>query len=119
MGPGGGCALLYASRNLDKLKPECENFDQQHGIDIVKKALTVPCFTIAQNAGVEGAVIVGKLQDMNDVKMGYNAYNDKLVDMKASGIIDPTKVVRTALIDAASIASLMITTEASIVDLPQ
>jgi chaperonin GroEL len=110
--------LLYASRTLEALKADCENFDQQHGIDIIARALRTPITAICKNAGVEGAVIVGKLLEMNDVEMGYNAYNNEIVNMKEAGIIDPTKVVRTALVDAASIASLMITTEAAIVDVP-
>ena len=114
---GGGCALLYASQVLKNVK--LDSFDQQHGVEIIYKALQAPCKTIAKNAGVEGAVIVGELLKGNDTKMGYDAYNDKMVDMESAGIIDPTKVVRTALVDAASIASLMITTEAAIVDLPQ
>ena len=90
--------------------------DQQQGIDIVLRALQSPCKIIAQNAGEEGSVIVGKLLENMDVNMGFDAYNNKFVNMKEAGIIDPTKVVRTCLIDAASIASLMITTEAAIVD---
>jgi chaperonin GroEL len=114
---GGGCALLYASRALHSIK--MENFDQQHGIEIVIKALEAPCKRIASNAGVEGAVIVERLLALNNPKMGYDAYSDKIVDMEAAGIIDPTKVVRTALVDAASISSLMITTEAAICDAPK
>lgn len=82
------------------------------------KALEVPCKTIARNAGIEGAVIVERLLERNDPNMGYDAYNNKIVNMIEAGIIDPTKVVRTSLVDAASISSLMITTEASVVSLP-
>lgn len=114
---GGGCALLYASKVLRHIK--LENFDQQHGVEIIIKALEAPCKRIATNAGVEGAVIVERLLALNDTKMGYDAYSDKIVDMENAGIIDPTKVVRTALVDAASIASLMITTEAAICDVPK
>jgi len=114
---GGGCALLYAAQSLKDLKGA--NFDQSVGIDIVRKALETPAKTIVNNAGVEGSVIIGKLLELNDLAMGYDAYNDKIVNMTEAGIIDPTKVVRTALIDAASVASLMITTEAAIVDLPE
>ena len=114
---GGGCALLYASRALRKLK--LDNFDQQHGVEIIIKALEAPCKRIAANAGVEGAVIVEKLLALNDTSMGYDAYNDKIVNMEQAGIIDPTKVVRTALVDAASVASLMITSEAAITDIPK
>jgi len=113
---GGGCALLYASQSLKELRAKCTNLDQQQGIDIVLRALQSPCKIIAQNAGEEGSVIVGKLLENMDVNMGFDAYNNKFVNMKEAGIIDPTKVVRTCLIDAASIASLMITTEAAIVD---
>lgn len=113
---GGGTALLYASQTLSQLT--ADNFDQQQGIDIVQRALQVPCKTIASNAGIEGSVIVERLLERNDRTMGYDAYNDQIVNMVDQGIIDPTKVVRTALVDAASISSLMITTEASIVSLP-
>lgn len=113
---GGGCALLYASQALKNHK--IDNFDQKHGFEIVYKALQAPCKKIAENAGVEGAVIVQKLLDLNDSTQGYDAYNDKFVNMESSGIIDPTKVVRTAVVDAASVASLLITTEASVVDAP-
>ena len=114
---GGGCALLYASKALRHIK--LENFDQQHGVEIIIRALEAPTKRIALNAGVEGAVIVERLLALNDTKMGYDAYNDKIVEMELSGIIDPTKVVRTALVDAASIASLMITSEAAICDIPK
>merc|ERR1719231_1067362 len=114
---GGGTALLYATRALANL--EVANFDQKHGVEIMTQALTVPCKTIASNAGAEGAVIVGKLLESTDTNWGYNAQTGEYVDMVAQGIIDPTKVVRTALVDAASVASLMTTTEAMIVDLPK
>lgn len=115
--PGGGSALLYASKRLSDLKGD--NFDQNVGVEIVQRALVVPAKTIAANAGVEGAVIVGKLLDSTDENVGYNAQTDKFVNMIDEGIIDPTKVVRTALVDAASIASLMTTTEAMVADLPK
>ena len=115
--PGGGAALLYASRKLDSLKGE--NFDQKVGISIIQHALKIPVKTIASNAGVEGAVVVGKLMDQKDELIGYNAQTDEYVNMIDAGIIDPTKVVRTALVDAASVASLMTTTEAMICDLPK
>lgn len=114
---GGGSALLYASRVLKNV--EMENFDQQHGIKIVMKALQSPCMRIVDNSGYEGSVVVQKLLEQNDTNMGYNAYTNTYVNMREDGIIDPTKVVRTALVDASSIASLMITTESAIVDLPQ
>jgi len=120
--PGGGTALLYATQALDKI--ELKNQDQRVGVKIVQKALRVPCKTIADNAGLSGEVIVGKLLEISngDVKcvMGCNAATGEYpVDMIKSGIIDPTKVVRTALVDAAGVASLMTTTEAIIVDLPE
>lgn len=95
---GGGCALLYASRAISNLKGD--NFDINSGIDIIRKAITLPCRTIAENAGKEGATIVNKVLEFTDERMGYDAYNDKFVDMIENGIIDPTKVVRTALQDA-------------------
>jgi len=111
---GGGCALLYASQSLKDLKGE--NFDQQVGIDIVRKAVQIPCRTISENAGEEGSIVVGKLLQSTDSNYGYDAYNGKYVDMFKAGIIDPTKVVRTALVDASSVASLMITTETMVVE---
>jgi len=118
---GGGVALLYASSKLSQLKGE--NFDQNVGIGIVQRALTRPCRQIAENAGKEGAVIVARLLDppsgVINTNMGYNAQTDQYVDMFAAGIIDPTKVVRTALIDAASVAGLMITTECLVTDEPE
>jgi chaperonin GroEL len=115
--PGGGTALLYATKSLDKLK--LENSDQSVGVKIIKDALKVPARTIADNAGVEGAVVVGKLLEGSDVEFGYNAQTGVYENMVKAGIIDPTKVVRTALVDAASVASLMTTTEAMIVELPK
>lgn len=115
--PGGGVALLYASQRLGGVK--AHNYDQQVGIDIVKRALQVPAKTIATNAGLEGAVVVGKLlgQYSEATKnFGLNAYTEEFVDMIAAGVIDPTKVVRTALLDAAGVASLMTTTEAMVVE---
>merc|ERR1719392_22177 len=114
---GGGTALLYATRALTDLPTA--NFDQKHGVEIMAQALTVPCKTIASNAGVEGAVVVGKLLESSDTNFGYNAQTGEYCDMVAEGIIDPTKVVRSALVDAASVASLMTTTEAMVVDLPK
>eukprot|EP01027_Heterolobosea_sp_BB2_P020739 GEZU01029623.1.p1 GENE.GEZU01029623.1~~GEZU01029623.1.p1 ORF type:complete len:586 (+),score=269.12 GEZU01029623.1:100-1857(+) len=116
---GGGSALLYASRRLDKLIEEAPNFDQGVGIKIIRDAIRVPIKTIARNAGVEGAVVVETLLQMNDPAMGYNAAEGKYQNMFEAGIIDPTKVVKTALIDAASVSSLMTTTEAMITELPK
>ncbi|MFC3230594.1 chaperonin GroEL [Marinibaculum pumilum] len=115
--PGGGAALLHASRVLDGLKPA--NHDQKAGIDIVRRALQVPVRQIAQNAGVDGAVVAGKLAESSDPNWGYNAQDGVYGDMVKAGIIDPTKVVRTALQDAASVAGLLITTEAMVADKPQ
>ncbi len=95
------------------------NFDQNIGIDIVKKAIRVPCKSIAENAGVDGAVVVGKILELNNEEMGYDASTGNYVNMIQTGIIDPTKVVRTALVDAASVASLMTTTEAMIVEIKE
>ncbi|MBM3541011.1 MAG: chaperonin GroEL, partial [Alphaproteobacteria bacterium] len=102
--PGGGVALLYASKSLGRLRPA--NDDQRTGVDIVRRALTAPVRQIAENAGSDGAVVSGKLMEMTDDQVGYDAQNDRYTDMVKAGIIDPTKVVRTALQDAASIAGL-------------
>merc|ERR1711920_336146 len=115
--PGGGSALLYASKKLDNLKGA--NFDQGVGIDIVRKAVRIPTKTICENAGFEGSIVVDKLVEGNDVSRGFDASCGEYVNMRDAGIIDPTKVVRTALIDASGVASLMITTEAMIVELPE
>jgi chaperonin GroEL len=111
--PGGGVALLYAARKLDSLKPA--NFDQGVGIDIVKKACKIPVATICLNAGFEGSVVVDKLLEANDSGRGFNAATGEYVNMFKDGVIDPTKVVRTALVDASGVASLMVTTEAIVV----
>jgi chaperonin GroEL len=113
---GGGVTLFYAARALESLKSA--NEDQQAGINIVKKALQAPVRQIAENAGMDGAIVVGKLTDSKDKNFGFNAQDMTYVDMIKAGIIDPTKVVRTALQDAASVASLIITTEAFITDEP-
>ncbi|NNC52620.1 MAG: chaperonin GroEL [Erythrobacter sp.] len=115
--PGGGTALLYATKSLDGL--EGENDDQTRGIDIVRRALQAPVRQIAANAGHDGAVVAGKLVDANDDTLGFNAATDTYENLVAAGVIDPTKVVRTALQDAASVAGLLITTEAAIVDQPE
>ncbi len=108
--PGGGVALLYAGRAINGLVPA--NDDQRAGIAVVRKALQRPVRQIASNAGKEASVIVGRLLELNDENKGYDAQNDCYVDMIETGIIDPTKVVRIALMNAASVAGLMITTEA-------
>jgi chaperonin GroEL len=115
--PGGGTALLYATRALEGLTGA--NEDQTRGIDIIRKAITAPVKQIAENAGSDGAVIAGKLLDQSDEGIGFNAATDVYENLKAAGVIDPTKVVRTALQDAASVAGLLITTEAAISDKPE
>ena len=114
---GGGTALLYATRALAKL--EGENSDQTVGVSIVRRALQAPLRQIAENAGADGAVVAGKLLEQKDVKFGYNAQTDKYENLVKSGVIDPAKVVRTALQDAASVAGLLITTEAMIAEKPE
>ncbi|XP_061337490.1 chaperonin CPN60-2, mitochondrial isoform X2 [Gastrolobium bilobum] len=115
--PGGGVALLYASNELDKL--QTANFDQKIGVQIIQNALKTSVHTIASNAGVEGAVVVGKLLEQNDPDLGYDAAKGEYVHMVKAGIIDPLKVIRTALVDAASVSSLMTTTEAIVSELPK
>jgi chaperonin GroEL len=114
---GGGVALLFASKILAGLNPT--NNDQKVGIDIIRKAIQSPVRQIAENAGVDGSIVVGKLTDKNDANYGYDAQADEYKDMVRAGIIDPTKVVRVALQDAASIAGLLITTEAMVGDRPE
>src|ERR1700740_3405840 len=115
--PGGGVALLYAARALDSLTPA--NSHQRGGIDIVKRALQSPVRQVAENAGTEGSVVVGKLLDKNDLNYGYDAQTGEYVDMVKAGIIDPTKVVRLALQNAASVAGLLVTTEAMVAEKPE
>ena len=114
--PGGGTALLRASRFINSVGA---NDDEQSGIEIVKAALAYPLRQIADNAGVEGAVVVGNVLSQNKANYGYDAQNDEYVDMVKAGIVDPVKVVRTALQDAASVAGLILTTEAAVVDAPK
>ena len=113
---GGGTALLYATRALEGLTGV--NEAQTRGIDIIRRAITAPLKQIAENAGFDGAVVAGKLLDQSDESIGFNASTDVYENLKAAGVIDPTKVVRTALQDAASVAGLLITTEAAIVERP-
>jgi chaperonin GroEL len=115
--PGGGISYLYALKVLDGLK--FANDDQRVGIDIIRRALTYPTRQIAENAGVDGAVVVGKISESKDGAFGYNAQTNEYGDMVKAGIIDPTKVVRLALQNAASVAGLLITTEAMVADLPE
>jgi len=116
---GGGVALVRASRVLDDFKTDAEDPDEQIGVTIVKRALEEPLRQIAQNAGKEGAVIVGKVRENDSANYGFNAASEKFEDLVAAGVIDPAKVTRTALQNAASIAGLMLTTEAMIADVPE
>jgi chaperonin GroEL len=115
--PGGGTALLYASKALDGLTGA--NDEQTRGIDIVRRALQAPLRQIAENAGFDGAVVAGKLMDQASGTFGFNAQTDVYEDLVAAGVIDPTKVVRSALQDAASVAGLLITTEAAVAELQE
>ena len=114
---GGGAALLHSARVLDKLK--VDNDDQRVGVEVVRRALSTPTRQIVDNSGADGAVVVGKLAESKDVNFGFDAQTLQYVDMIKAGIIDPTKVVRTALQDAASVAGLLITTEAMIAEKPE
>jgi chaperonin GroEL len=114
---GGGSALLFAMRALKKL--EGDNNDQNVGISIVRRALQAPIRQIVENAGEDGAVVAGKLLEQKDANQGFNAQTGEYTDMIKAGIIDPAKVVRTALQDAASVAGLLITTEAMVAELPE
>jgi len=114
--PGGGVILIKASQKIDV---KGDNPDQEAGIQIVRRALQFPIRQIADNAGVEGSIVVGKVLETTDINQGYDAQNDKYVDMVKAGIIDPAKVVRVALQDAASIAALLITTEAAVAESPK
>jgi len=114
---GGGSALLYSTRALKKI--EGDNDDQRVGVDIVRRALQAPVRQIAENAGHDGAVVAGKLLEQKDTSRGFDAQKGDYVNMIKAGIIDPTKVVRTALQDASSVAGLLITTEAMVTDIPE
>lgn len=114
---GGGTALLYATKALAEVKGA--NQDQNVGIDIIRKALQAPIRQIAENAGVDGAVVAGKLLESKDCNFGYNAQSGEYTDMIKAGIVDPTMVVRTALQDAASVGGLLITTEAMVTEAPE
>ena len=115
--PGGGTALMRAVKALDSV--EAANHDQEVGINIIRRAIEAPMRQIATNAGAEGSVIVGKVREKADFSWGWNAQTDAFEDLFASGVIDPLKVVRTALQDAASVAGLLITTEAMVAELPK
>jgi chaperonin GroEL len=114
---GGGVALLYASKAINGLNTE--NGDQKVGVEIVRNALKAPVRQIAENAGAEGAIVVGKLLEKGEVNWGFDAQSNEYKDMFKAGIIDPTKVVRTALQDAASVASLVLTSEAMVAENPE
>jgi chaperonin GroEL len=113
---GGGAALLYATRALDGLKGD--NRDQEVGVDIVRRAIQSPVRQIVENAGVEGSIIVGHMLEQKDTNYGYDAQKNEYCDLVKTGIVDPVKVVRTALQDAASVAGLLIVTEAMVTDAP-
>jgi chaperonin GroEL len=114
---GGGSALLYATKAIARIKPE--NDDQKVGIDIVRRAIQVPARLIAENAGMDGSVVIGKLLDKDNSNWGFDAQSNTYVDMLKAGIIDPTKVVRMALQSAASVAGLLVTTEAMVAEKPE
>jgi len=114
---GGGVALLQAYKSLESLKPQ--NDEQRVGIDIIRRALQAPARQIAVNAGVDGSIVIGKLLESKDINFGYNAQTGEYTDLVKAGIVDPTKVVRIALQDAASIAGLLITTEAMVAEKPE
>ncbi len=114
---GGGAALIHALRSLEKLKGE--NEDEQIGIDIVRMSLVYPTKCIASNAGLEGSVIVEQVKQAKDTKMGYNVVTEKLEDLVASGVIDPKKVTRSALQNAASVAAMFLTIEVAVADAPK
>ena len=115
--PGGGVALLRAAKLLEGVK--FDNSDQRTGVEIVRKAIQTPARQIIENAGLDGSVIVGKILDKSDYAFGYDAQTGEYGDLYKLGIIDPTKVVRIALQDAASVASLLITTEAMVAEKPK
>ena len=115
--PGGGVALLRASKALDAVV--VDNADQRYGVDIVRRAIEAPARQIAENAGSEGSIIVGKLREKTDFAYGWNAQTGEYGDLYKQGVIDPAKVVRTALQDAASVAGLLVTTEAMVAEKPK
>jgi chaperonin GroEL len=115
--PGGGIALLKATKALEGLKGD--NADQTAGIAIIRRAIQAPIRQIVENAGVEGSIVVGKVLENPSATYGFNAQTEEYVDMIQAGVIDPAKVVRTALQDAASVAGILITTEAAVADAPK
>ena len=114
--PGGGVALLWASRSI---KAKGDNEDQEAGINIVRRALQAPIRQIAENAGVDGSIVVGKVTDQKSASCGYDAQTGEYGDLIKKGIIDPAKVVRVALQDASSVAGLLVTTEAMVAEMPK
>jgi chaperonin GroEL len=114
---GGGAALVYAVRALEKVRPS--NDDQRMGVDIVRRAIQWPARQIAENAGVDGSIVVGKLSESKDANWGFDAQKGEYADLVKTGIIDPTKVVRVALQNAASVAGLLVTTEAMVAEKPE
>jgi chaperonin GroEL len=117
--PGGGTALLWASRHLQDVKEKCVNMDQKIGVEIIERACRAPVRAISNNAGFEGSVVVGELLKNAFPDQGFNAQTGEYVHMIQNGIMDPTKVVRTALVDAFSVSGLLMTTEAMIADSPE
>jgi chaperonin GroEL len=115
--PGGGAALLYATRAIERVK--VANDDQRRGVDIVRRALEAPVRQIADNAGTDGSVVVGRMLDQKDPNFGYDAQKNEYGDLLKAGIVDPTKVVRIALESAASVAGLLLTTEAMVAEKPE
>ena len=115
--PGGGVALVRALPALDKIK--LDNSDEQVGVNIVKRALEEPIRQIAENAGHEGSIVVQRVKESKDVNFGFNADSEEFGDLIKAGVVDPTKVVRTALENAASVAGLLLMTEATIVEKPE
>ena len=113
--PGGGVALLRCVKSLEGLKLE---HDQQVGVDIVRRSVEAPLRWIASNAGVEGSIVLEKVKESKEASFGYNAATDKYEDLVKAGVIDPTKVVRSALQNSSSIASLLLTTEAMVSEIP-
>ena len=118
--PGGGSALLYAAKSLNQyLKTKEFTEGEEAGIRIVQNSAKIPLMKICENAGFEGSLISAKLAEQNDIEQGFNAATGMFENLRKSGVIDPTKVVRTALVDASSVASLMLTTECMIYDEPE
>jgi chaperonin GroEL len=115
--PGGGVALLRATEALKKIRTA--NDDQKTGVEIVRKAIQTPARQIAINAGEDGSIIVGKILEKDQYAFGFDAQNGEYVDLLKKGIIDPTKVVRTAIQNASSVAALLITTEAMVAEVPK